>query len=141
MYLDAAYVAKFYLNEADSPRIRTALRDASALVSSSWTVAETGSAFHRHLREGHITAAQYRELLKAFLDHVDLGFWHMIPVSDTVIRRMTSLLSSLPATLFLRAGDAIQPATASEIGAAEVWTNNRHMLAAASHFGLSGRSA
>jgi predicted nucleic acid-binding protein len=40
----------------------------------------------------------------------------------------------------LRAGDAIHTATALETGETEIWTNDRHLLAAVAHFGLAGRS-
>jgi predicted nucleic acid-binding protein len=48
---------------------------------------------------------------------------------------------SAPSNLFLRTADAVHLATAQEIGEREVWTNDRHMLAASSWFGLTGRSA
>jgi predicted nucleic acid-binding protein len=38
-------------------------------------------------------------------------------------------------------GDAIHTATALETGETEIWTNDRHLLAAVAHFGLAGRSA
>jgi predicted nucleic acid-binding protein len=41
----------------------------------------------------------------------------------------------------MRGGDAVHLATALEIGEREVWTGDRHMLAAAPHFGLIGRTA
>jgi hypothetical protein len=46
-----------------------------------------------------------------------------------------------PADVPLRAGDAIHTATALETGETEIWTNDRHLLAAVAHFGLAGRSA
>jgi len=45
-----------------------------------------------------------------------------------------------PLDLFLRTADAVHLMTAYEIGEREVWTNDRHMLAAAAYFGLTGRS-
>jgi hypothetical protein len=36
--------------------------------------------------------------------------------------------------------DALHLVTAADSGFVEVWTNDRHMLAAAPHFGLVGRS-
>jgi predicted nucleic acid-binding protein len=39
----------------------------------------------------------------------------------------------------LRAGDAIHIVSAVEAGFNEIWTNDRHLLAAAAHFGLKGR--
>jgi len=40
----------------------------------------------------------------------------------------------------LRAGTPIHTATALETGETEIWTNDRHLLAAVAHFGLAGRS-
>jgi predicted nucleic acid-binding protein len=47
---------------------------------------------------------------------------------------------ALPPDVPLRAGDAIHTATALETGETEIWTNDRHLLAAVAHFGLAGRS-
>ena len=46
-----------------------------------------------------------------------------------------------PAGRPLRDGDAIHTATALETGETQIWTNDRHLLAAVAHFGLAGRSA
>lgn len=45
-----------------------------------------------------------------------------------------------PADVSLRAGDAIHTATARETGETAIWTNDRHLLAAVAHFGITGRS-
>ena len=47
---------------------------------------------------------------------------------------------SAPLQIFLRTADAVHLATAQELGERDVWTNDRHMLAAAPYFGLTGRS-
>jgi predicted nucleic acid-binding protein len=47
---------------------------------------------------------------------------------------------SAAADLTLRTADAVHLATAQEAGERHVWTNDRHMLAAAPYFGLEGRS-
>lgn len=46
-----------------------------------------------------------------------------------------------PPDLFIRTADAVHLATAHEIGERDVWTDNRHMFAAAAYFGITGRSA
>jgi predicted nucleic acid-binding protein len=40
----------------------------------------------------------------------------------------------------LRAGDAVHLASALEVGEPEMWTNDRHLRAAATHFGITARS-
>jgi predicted nucleic acid-binding protein len=140
VYLDSAYIAKFYVNERDSSAVRALIRRADSLVTSAWASGEVTCAFHRHMREGSLSNAQCRELIRAFMKHVDTGVWSLIPISAALLKRMTTLVSTAPAGVYLRAGDAIHLTTAQEIGETEIWTNDRHLLAAAPHFGLLGRS-
>jgi predicted nucleic acid-binding protein len=61
-----------------------------------------------------------------------------MPVTESLLRKTAWLA---PADVPLPAGDAIHTATALETGETEIWTNDRHLLAAVAHFGLAGRSA
>jgi uncharacterized protein len=140
MYLDSAYLAKFYVNEPDATAVRKAIRRATHVCSSSWALAEVACVFHRHVREGSLNAAQGRELLDLFRSHVEGGIWDLAPVRDALLRRTAVMLRNLAASVPLRAGDAIHIATALELGEPEIWTNDRHLLAATRHFGISGRS-
>ena len=96
---------------------------------------EVGCALHRHLRQGSLGAAEVRALSAAFLEHVDGGFWTLIPISERLLRRVASAVSAAPASVFLRAGDALHLIAAQDMGEREIWTSDRHMLAAAGHFG------
>jgi predicted nucleic acid-binding protein len=140
MYLDSAYLAKIYLNEADSGRVRELLKGVNSVVSSIWAVCEVACVFHRQLREGWLTAQQYQELLLAFSEHVNSGVWTLAPITERILKRSVSLLSSSPSNVCIRAGDSIHLTTAQDLGERDIWTNDRHMLAAAPHFGLIGRS-
>jgi predicted nucleic acid-binding protein len=71
---------------------------------------------------------------------VEDGLWKLIPVNEALLRRTSALMVSAPVNLFIRTANAVHLATARELGEREVWTNDRHMLAAASYFGLAGRS-
>ena len=140
VYLDSAYIAKFYVNERDSNAVRALIRRADSLVSSACAFGEVTCAFHRHMREGSLSNAQCRELISAFMKHADAGVWSLIPVTAALLKRMTSLVSAAPVGVYLRAGGAIHLTTAQDIGETEIWTNDRHLLAAAPHFGLLGQS-
>ena len=111
------------------------------LHSSSWAQLEVTSVFHRQVREGFVTLDQGRELMDLFRSHVESDVWSLVPVTEAMLRRATTLMRALPREVPLRAGEAIHLATALDIGEREIWTNDRHLLAAAPHFGIAGRSA
>ena len=139
-YFDAAYIAKCYLHEPDAAAVRALARSSPSLHTSAFAIAEVACVFHRHLREGTLkpkTAAQVRD---AFLEDVGNDAWVLVPVTNVILRRVELLTRSLPISIFLRAGDAIHIVSAVEAGFHEIWTNDRHLLAAAAHFGLQGRS-
>ncbi len=140
MYIDTSYIAKFYLNEPESTRVRKLVRRADVIHSSLWALAEFHAVIHRRLGEGSLSPTDARELASRFSEHVKEGLWNLVPVNEALLRRTGALLVSAPHDLFLRTADAVHLVTAREIGEFDVWTNDRHMLAAASHFGLVGRS-
>ena len=76
----------------------------------------------------------------AFLKDIENDAWVLVPVTNLILRRVEILTRTLPSSTFLRAGDAIHIVSAVEAGFHEVWTNDRHLLAATAHFGLHGRS-
>ena len=104
-------------------------------------MAEVVSVFHRKAREGVITDTHYRDLIDSFRDHTQEGLWTFVPMTDRLLIKVVTAMRGLPATIYLRAGDAVHLTTASDLGEREIWSNDRHLLAAASHFGLIGRSA
>ena len=140
VYLDTCYIAKFYLNEPDSLPVRQLVRRADKIYSSAWALAEFHAVLHRHMREGSITAEQATDLATRFSAHARDGLWNLVPVNEALLRRTAFLLISAPRDIFLRTADAVHLTSAQDLGESEIWTNDRHMLAAAVHFGLSPRS-
>jgi len=140
VYLDSAYIVKFYVNEPESAAVRNLIAKADVLSSTNLAVAEVTCALHRHMREGSLNRKQISELLAAFLDHIHDGVWSLVPLTDGLLNRTALLVRAMPEGVPLRAADAIHLTTALDLGEREVWTNDRHLLAAAPHFGLLGRS-
>ncbi len=139
MYFDSAYVAKCYLNEPDGQLVRALAREAPGLSSSALCIAEVACVFHRHVREGTLSAAQSARLRLLFLDDIENEVWNLIPLTNQLLHRVEFMTRKLPSSCYLRAGDAIHIVSAAEAGFNEIWTNDRHQLAAASHFGIVGR--
>jgi predicted nucleic acid-binding protein len=92
------------------------------------------------MRAGALSSRNARELALRFSGHTADGLWNLVPVRETLLRRTAALMISAPPDLFIRTADAVHLATAQEIGERQVWTDDRHMLAAAPWFGLEGRS-
>jgi predicted nucleic acid-binding protein len=140
VYFDTSYIAKFYFNEPESPRVRELVRKADAIHSSLWALAEFHAVLHRRMRESASSPSDARELALRFSEHIKDGLWNLIPVTEALLRRTGALMVSAPGDLFIRTADAVHLTTAHEIGERAVWTNDRRMLAAAAYFGLTGQS-
>lgn len=138
LYFDTAYLAKCYWNEPDGVAVRAMARGAEGLFSSAICIAEMACVAHRQVREGHVTAADAAIRCDLFLEDISRGVISTVPVSDRLLRRVEAVTRALPADCFLRACDALHLVTASDAGFTGVWTNDRHMLAAAPYSGLTG---
>mgnify|MGYP002377637538 CR=1 FL=1 len=62
----------------------------------------------------------------------------LLPLTDAILDRIEAAYASAPLDTYLRAADALHLATAAENGFAEIYSNDRHLLAAAPLFGLVG---
>ena len=140
LYFDSAYVAKFYLMEPDSRAVRNLAEKAEELHSSEWCLAEMACALHRQVREGTLTPREAAEVRRSFRAHAADGDWVLTPVTRELLEEVDAVVRTLSTETFLRAGDALHLVSARAAGFSEIWTNDRHLLRAARHFGLKGRS-
>jgi len=140
IYLDAAYVAKTYLTEPDSAGVRALVESARRCYTSAISLVEVRSTFHRHYREGIIAETHLHQLSEQFDTDVEKERWSIVALSPDLLNRAGHRFAILPPNVFLRAGDAIHLVSALEARSDEIWTNDRRLLAAASHFGLLGRT-
>jgi len=62
-------------------------------------------------------------------------------VTDANLIPVETVFASAPSTTYLRAADALYLATAAEHGFTEIYSNDKHLLAAAPLFGLVGVNA
>ena len=137
IYFDSNYLARLYL---DDPGWKTvhALASRAPLACGRHGQAEVIAALHRKLREGIFTTVQYRQVLEQFKLDCDQNAYHWLPLAPAVIERSTKIYQRLPATVFLRAADALHLACAAVNHFREIYSNDLRLLAAATHFGLKG---
>lgn len=133
-YLDAGYIAKFYVDEPDSPSVRRLAESLGEVHCAALGRVEVAAALHRKLREGAFAEAAFREIMAQFEDDCARGLWTWIPVTTAVLAATVAVITRAPKSVFLRAADAIHLACARESGFTEIHTGDRHMTAAAPHF-------
>jgi predicted nucleic acid-binding protein len=136
IYLDAAYMAKFYVDEPDSEKVRDLLVDAEQAGSCLHGMVEVVSVFHRKLREGTVPQADFEALCAQFELDCLSGLWTWLPLSESLAHTTRGAISLLSSATFLRAAAALHLACAASNEISTVHTNDRHMIAAAPAFGV-----
>ena len=137
IYFDVSYIVRLYFEDPGWEKVR-ALAGEAPIACSLHGEAETVGAFHRKLRERALTPSQYAHVLDQFALDCREGAYRWLPLSPAVIERVKTTYESLPRTVFLRSSDAIHLACASENRFREIYSNDGHLLTAASHFSLRG---
>lgn len=136
IYFDACYLAKLYVLEADSARVRERAEASTGLACCVIGRGEVAATLHRHFREGRLTQSEFKRLASQAEADVEAGVWKVLPVTSSLIEAQTRRIAALPASVFVRAADALHLACAADTGFAEVYSSDRHLVAAAPHFGL-----
>jgi len=138
IYFDAAFFVRLYIEEPGFEQIRSLVQSSSSIRSSIFGKMETEAALHRQVREGKISPQAFRMANQQFAQDYAGGLLIWLPLTTSIIDRVHEVYLNLPAHVFLRTGDAIHLATASEAGFKEIYSNDRHLLAAATLFKLKG---
>ena len=138
VYFDSAYIAKFYLSEPESGRVRALAEREGKVCCSTLGRVETAQVFHRKLREGRATKAECAALFDQFEIDCESALWTWLPLTDDLIASGVQRFRGLSPKVPLRSADAIHLISAREHGHDAIYSNDAHVLAAAPAFGLRG---
>jgi predicted nucleic acid-binding protein len=140
IYFDTSYLVRLYYDDPGADKVRL-LAGSDNIACAAHGKAEMIAAFHRKLREGVISQASYAALLGQVRVHEKAGAFHWLSAGPEIYQRISEIYSRLPATIFLRAADALHLSTASQNGFRHVYSNDTHLLAAAKYFSIEGRNS
>jgi predicted nucleic acid-binding protein len=136
IYFDTSYLAKCYLNETGSAEVRQIAQSQSAVACCEYGRIELMSTFHKNLRDGILTKSQFDTVARQFESDDQSGVWIWLPLTADLCRKSAARIKALPALTFVRASDALHLTAATENGFGEIYSNDRHLRAAAVLFGL-----
>ena len=137
LYFDTSYLVRLHTRDIGWDKVRS-LAGTDNVACCVHGQAEAVAAFHRKFRENAISQKEFNDLLAEFDRDCKAGAFTWLPLSPAVIERVVKTYSRLPSKAHLRAADAIHLACAAENGLKQIHSNDAHLLASSSHFGLKG---
>ena len=121
LFFDATYFGKLHWREPGSAEVLACAATTDELVCSMHGRAEFYSIGFRKVREGLAAPSSLQAVFAQFNADIATGDIRLLPLTDAILDRVESVF-----------------ATATEHGFAEIFSNDKHLLAAAPIFGLRG---
>lgn len=138
IYWDTSYLAKLYVREVGTEQVLQTFAHQGGFVCCEHGRLELMTAFKRHQRERLLSAAELRVLWTRHEQDLANGLIRYLPLPSALIEHTCRTVFLLPSSVFLRTADALHLACAADAGLKEIYSHDRHLLAAAPHFGLKG---
>jgi predicted nucleic acid-binding protein len=82
----------------------------------------------------------HRSVCRQFAMDEETGLWVWFPATSAILHKAAARMNTMDRAVFVRAADAIHLTCAAEHGFTEIYSSDRHLLAAASAFRLKPRN-
>lgn len=138
LYFDSNYLFRLYSTEPGPPEVQALANTAKSMVTAWNGRAELASILLRKRREAALSDEAIEEIRCQIRDDREIALIEFLPLTEAVASRLERVLAAAPASTNIRAADALHLACAAEHRFTEVYSNDRHFLAAAPLFGLKG---
>lgn len=136
IFCDTSAIAKFYVPELESPKIRQVIEAEDEVYLSELVRVELMGVFHRRLREGKWSQSEFLAAVRQF-NHDDIGrFWHWVPLDSVIVQAASNAFITLSPSIFLRSADCLHLVTAMHHNFDTIYTYDGHQSNAAAHLGL-----
>ena len=132
LYAESSAVLAWLLDEAQSQDVLHLLIAAQAVVASDLTLIECDRVLLRAAALGELTEGEAADRCAHLTTAASQ--WHLLRISPEIVDRARQPFPGEP----IRTLDAIHLVTARAEGFERVYSNDRHLLAAAKSFGLEG---
>ena len=133
---DTSTVAKLYVPEHESAAVRERLEAEDELCVSELLRPELMGVFHRRLREGKWTRADFLTVVRQFSTDDLGGFWTWLRLDSTIVEAAARTYTTLPDDVFLRCADCLHLVTALHHNFVDIYTHDKHQTNAAPILGL-----
>jgi predicted nucleic acid-binding protein len=135
-YFDIAYLAKLHWREVGTVEVETLAQSLTHICCSRHGRLEFAAVGYRKVREGAADLPYAKKVFEQLERDTSVGGIKWLEITSAIYTRAENFFLQGTATTFLRASDALHLACAAEHGFTEIYSNDRHLLAAAPLFGL-----
>ena len=137
IYFDTAYLAKCYLSEHGSAEVRELASREGRVACSAYGRIQLAASFHRNLRQGTITAKEFRLIWKQYDLDEEKHIWTWLPVSRELLEGVMEHFGNWPLQYSFAPGMLFTypPHWSMDL---RKFTSDAHLLAAAKAFKIKG---
>ena len=126
IFCDTSTIAKLYVPERESASVRRLVETEDEVCASELVRLELMGVFHRRLREGRWSRADFLAAIRQFSNDDIGGFWTWLPLDTPIIEAAAKTYTTLPDAVFLRSADCLHLITALHHNFTEIHTHDSH---------------